>query len=386
MKKCLDQEQLISSVVSICKAKASEKGLTLHMSLPVERPMHCRGDEGKLRQILINLVGNAIKFTDSGSVSLTLEVSMPTNGVCRYRYGVADTGIGISEEDQKQLFDVFWTSNSGRVSDASTGLGLNISKQMVEVMGGTLRCNSVVGAGSEFWFELALPVIVKTCEDGYDGLNQWKLNSEGDLEAFLSEHGEIAESVVEKRVDFSREISLILVRTADGRTAAYPPTQNWHEGGILRASFAPAEAIDDSLAAQIEDLKARVFAGFDYVGVLAIECFVVDGKLLVNELAPRVHNSGHWTQQGAHTSQFENHLRAICNLPLGSTQVPGYAGMVNLLGVEMDAQKVLRSNAFFHTYNKSVRPNRKVGHINLVHSDASALRAQLTEMLAEIYD
>jgi 5-(carboxyamino)imidazole ribonucleotide synthase len=262
-------------------------------------------------------------------------------------------------------------------------------KKFIEGVGASMAPKIVVNTPSELAAavqELALPVIVKTCEDGYDGLNQWKLNSEGDLEAFLSEHGEIAESVVEKRVDFSREISLILVRTADGRTAAYPPTQNWHEGGILRASFAPAEAIDDSLAAQIEDLKARVFAGFDYVGVLAIECFVVDGKLLVNELAPRVHNSGHWTQQGAHTSQFENHLRAICNLPLGSTQVPGYAGMVNLLGVEMDAQKALRSNAFFHTYNKSVRPNRKVGHINLVHSDASALRAQLTEMLAEIYD
>lgn len=262
-------------------------------------------------------------------------------------------------------------------------------KEFIEGVGASMAPKIVVNTPSELAAavqELALPVIVKTCEDGYDGLNQWKLNSEGDLEAFLSEHGEIAESVVEKRVDFSREISLILVRTADGRTAAYPPTQNWHEGGILRASFAPAEAIDDSLAAQIEDLKARVFAGFDYVGVLAIECFVVDGKLLVNELAPRVHNSGHWTQQGAHTSQFENHLRAICNLPLGSTQVLGYAGMVNLLGVEMDVQKALRSNAFFHTYNKSVRPNRKVGHINLVHSDASALRAQLTEMLAEIYD
>ncbi len=262
-------------------------------------------------------------------------------------------------------------------------------KEFIEGVGASMAPKLVVNTPDELATavkELTLPVIVKTCEDGYDGLNQWKLDSDDDLEAFLSEHKEIAESVVEKRVDFSREISLILVRAADGRTAAYPPTQNWHEGGILRASFAPAEAVDESLATQIEDLKERVFGNLNYVGVLAIECFVVDGKLLVNELAPRVHNSGHWTQQGAHTSQFENHLRAICNLPLGSTAVSGCAGMVNLLGVEMDAQKALRPNAFFHTYNKSVRPNRKVGHINLVAEEAQVLRAQLTEMLGEIYD
>ncbi len=261
-------------------------------------------------------------------------------------------------------------------------------KAFIEGIGAAMAPKIVVTTLAELQAavaELDFPVIVKTCEDGYDGLNQWKLNAPADLDAFIAGRDSIAESVVEKRVKFSRELSLLLVRTADGRTAAYPATQNAHEGGILRSSFAPAQHIDAALSAQIDELKSQVLGNMDYVGVLAIECFVVDGQLLVNELAPRVHNSGHWTQQGAATSQFENHLRAITGLPLGSTAVHGFAGMVNLLGVEMDAQRALAPNAFFHTYNKSVRPNRKVGHINLVHDDAGVLQTQLETTLAEIY-
>jgi 5-(carboxyamino)imidazole ribonucleotide synthase len=261
-------------------------------------------------------------------------------------------------------------------------------KEFIEGVGAAMAPKIVVNTVAELKLaieQLGFPVIVKTCEDGYDGLNQWKMDTAGDLTEFLVSRDSIVESVVEKRVNFSREISLILVRAADGRTASYPATQNWHEGGILRASLAPARDIDEGLAKQIEDLTERVLGNIDYVGVLAIECFVVDGKLLVNELAPRVHNSGHWTQQGAATSQFENHLRAIAGLPLGSTEVHGFAGMVNLLGVEINAQTALKPNAFFHTYNKSVRPNRKVGHINIVHNDAEAMKKQLDATIAAIY-
>ena len=261
-------------------------------------------------------------------------------------------------------------------------------KEFIEGVGAAMAPKIVVNTVAELKLaieQLGFPVIVKTCEDGYDGLNQWKMDTAGDLTEFLVSRDSIVESVVEKRVNFSREISLILVRAADGRTASYPATQNWHEGGILRASLAPAQDIDEGLAKQIQDLTERVLGNIDYVGVLAIECFVVDGKLLVNELAPRVHNSGHWTQQGAATSQFENHLRAIAGLPLGSTEVHGFAGMVNLLGVEINAQTALKPNAFFHTYNKSVRPNRKVGHINIVHNDAEAMKKQLDATIAAIY-
>ncbi len=261
-------------------------------------------------------------------------------------------------------------------------------KEFIEGVGAAMAPKIVVNTAAELKLaieQLGFPVIVKTCEDGYDGLNQWKMDTAGDLTEFLESRDSIVESVVEKRVNFSREISLILVRAADGRTASYPATQNWHEGGILRASLAPAQDIDEGLAKQIQDLTERVLGNIDYVGVLAIECFVVDGKLLVNELAPRVHNSGHWTQQGAATSQFENHLRAIAGLPLGSTEVHGFAGMVNLLGVEVTAQTALKPNAFFHTYNKSVRPNRKVGHINIVHNDAEAMKKQLDATIAAIY-
>ena len=261
-------------------------------------------------------------------------------------------------------------------------------KEFIEGVGAAMAPKIVVNTVAELKLaieQLGFPVIVKTCEDGYDGLNQWKMDTAGDLTEFLESRDSIVESVVEKRVNFSREISLILVRAADGRTASYSATQNWHEGGILRASLAPAQDIDEGLAKQIQDLTERVLGNIDYVGVLAIECFVVDGKLLVNELTPRVHNSGHWTQQGAATSQFENHLRAIAGLPLGSTEVHGFAGMVNLLGVEVTAQTALKPNAFFHTYNKSVRPNRKVGHINIVHNDAEAMKKQLDATIAAIY-
>jgi 5-(carboxyamino)imidazole ribonucleotide synthase len=232
---------------------------------------------------------------------------------------------------------------------------------------------------------LGFPVIIKSCEQGYDGQNQWSLNDDREYAAFANANRQLPESVVESRVRFLREISLLLVRSRDGQMLAYPPTENLHVNGTLLTSFAPADNLLPAIETQITSLVTKIMAGWDYVGLLAIECFVTADRVLVNELAPRVHNSGHWTQQGAMTSQFENHLRAITGMALGSTQAHGYTAMLNLLGRTTQASSMGMANAYLHLYNKTVRPGRKIGHINLFSHDKSGLKDQLNKMVGNIY-
>lgn len=240
---------------------------------------------------------------------------------------------------------------------------------------------------------LGLPVFVKSCEEGYDGQNQWRITDANELEVFLAEHEALPECVVEGRVQFAREVSVIVVRGVDGETAVYPPTENDHRNGVLLTSIAPVRDLSETTLAQADDIVAKVLDSWDsssdsfpgYVGVLAIECFATEQGLLVNELAPRVHNSGHWTQQGAATSQFENHLRAICGLSLGATESRGYNGMINLLGRFAPMSAVVQANTQLHLYNKSIKPRRKLGHVNLQSDSDEALRQQMRDMLESIY-
>ena len=176
---------------------------------------------------------------------------------------------------------------------------------------------------------------------------------------------------------FDREVSLLSVRGRDGETAFYPLVENYHHRGILRRSNAPAPATPPTLQAQAEDYGKRVLEALDYVGVLAIEFFQQDGRLLANEMAPRVHNSGHWTIEGAETSQFENHLRAVLGLPLGSTAPRGHAVMLNLIGTIPGSATILgEADAHLHLYAKEPRPGRKLGHITLRGDDADTVRSQ----------
>lgn len=240
---------------------------------------------------------------------------------------------------------------------------------------------------------LGLPVFIKSCEQGYDGQNQWRIDDASELDMFLAKHEALPECVVEGQVQFAREVSIIVVRGADGKIAVYPPTENYHRNGVLLTSLAPVRDLSEAMLAQADDIVAKLLNGWgslrhscpDYVGVLAIECFVTDQGLLVNELAPRVHNSGHWTQQGAATSQFENHLRAICGLPLGATDSSRYSGMINLLGRFAPMSVVVQANTQLHLYNKSLKPRRKLGHINLQNDSDEALRQQMRGMLEGIY-
>jgi 5-(carboxyamino)imidazole ribonucleotide synthase len=201
-----------------------------------------------------------------------------------------------------------------------------------------------------------LPALAKTRRLGYDGKGQRRIESLDELRE---------DEIAEELVDFRRELSLIAVRSPHGESAFYPLVENTHRDGILRVSRAPAAAAPD---AEARDYAARLLDELDYAGVLALELFETeDGRLLANEVAPRVHNSGHWTIEGAETSQFENHLRAILALPLGSTAVPRPAALVNLIGAVPPLEELLAiPGAHVHLYGKAPRPGRKLGHVTLV--------------------
>ncbi|MBS0194470.1 MAG: 5-(carboxyamino)imidazole ribonucleotide synthase [Proteobacteria bacterium] len=179
--------------------------------------------------------------------------------------------------------------------------------------------------------------------------------------------------ILEAFVPFQREVSVVAVRSREGEFRAWPLTENWHDHGILAASLAPA-VVDAQLAEKAVAHARAVAQALDYVGVFALELFVADGQLLANEMAPRVHNSGHWTIEGAETSQFENHLRAVLGLPLGSTRMVGHACMLNWIGELPDAVAVLADPCgHWHDYGKSPRAGRKVGHATLRADTPSAL-------------
>ncbi len=209
---------------------------------------------------------------------------------------------------------------------------------------------------------LGYPAILKTRTLGYDGKGQSFLKSEADLpSAWDAMQG--YSCIAEAFVPFKREVSIIAVRSVSGEVAFYPLSGNLHKGGILRVAECKA---DDPMQPQAEDYVSRLLQALDYVGVIALELFEVDGKLLANEFAPRVHNSGHWTIEGAETCQFENHLRAILDWPLGSTAAVGKAAMVNFIGGLPEPKDVLAiEHAHLHLYGKSPRKGRKVAHVTV---------------------
>jgi 5-(carboxyamino)imidazole ribonucleotide synthase len=174
-----------------------------------------------------------------------------------------------------------------------------------------------------------------------------------------------ADLVYERFQNFSREVSLIGARSASGKTVVYPLSANTHGGGILRYSTAPF--LNAKLERSAKAYLQRVMKALDYIGVLAIEFFVVNGRLVANEMAPRVHNSGHWSIEGCVTSQFENHLRAVCDMPLGSTRALGHTAMVNFLGTMPPREPLLAIEGLaYHDYGKTPRPGRKLGHCTIL--------------------
>src|SRR6266446_5070760 len=187
---------------------------------------------------------------------------------------------------------------------------------------------------------LGLPAVLKTSRMGYDGKGQWILRTADDVAKAKSELPPV-KLILERFVPFTRELSILAVRSRTGEIALYALVENHHRNGILRLSLAPAPRLDAQIQRAAERAAHRVLESLKYAGVLAIEFFEHQGELLANEMAPRVHNSGHWTIEGAVTSQFENHLRAVLGLPLGSTGPAGHCAMLNLIGDLPESAEVL---------------------------------------------
>ncbi len=227
---------------------------------------------------------------------------------------------------------------------------------------------------------IGLPAVLKTCRFGYDGKGQRVFTSDDDVEAaWQALRG--APLILEKRIDFDRELSILAVRSLAGEIVLYPLVENLHRRGILRLSRVPVLNLSAAVQEQAAEYARRVLPHLDYVGVLAIEFFQVGESLLANEMAPRVHNSGHWTIEGARTSQFANHLRAVKGWPLGDPHVLGQVAMVNIIGTIPNADAVLAiPGAALHLYDKAPAPDRKLGHITIVHEDRSGVDARLERL------
>jgi len=256
--------------------------------------------------------------------------------------------------------------------------------------------------------QLGLPAVLKTRRLGYDGKGQIILREPADAATAWATLGGAA-LILEGFVPFERELSLLAARSRNGETAFFPLIENHHRDGILRLSLAPAPNSTPALQSAAEQIATRALAALDYVGVLAIELFevipqnqeprtenrfeqdgsqlsVLGARLVVNEMAPRVHNSGHWTIEGAETSQFEQHLRAVLGLPLGATVARGYSAMLNLIGTLPDPAAVLAiPGAHLHLYGKQPRAGRKVGHVTLRAENEELLQARLEQLQQVVY-
>lgn len=225
-----------------------------------------------------------------------------------------------------------------------------------------------------------LPAILKTRRLGYDGKGQFVVRDASMLAEAWKVLGGVP-LVLEEMVKFEREVSIIAVRGRTGETAFYPLIENHHEAGILRLSIAPAPRLTAALQAKAEEFALRVLDRLGYVGVLTIEFFVRDGELMANEMACRVHNSGHWTIEGAECSQFENHLRAVLGWPLGSTRARGHVAMVNLIGSVAGTELLLKMpGVHVHVYGKEPREWRKVGHVTVCGEDAGEVAGRVDEV------
>jgi 5-(carboxyamino)imidazole ribonucleotide synthase len=231
---------------------------------------------------------------------------------------------------------------------------------------------------------IGLPAVLKTRRGGYDGKGQAVLRDQRDVDAAWDALGPSAPLILEAWVEFRREVSVLAVRGTDGDVRCWPVVENHHEGGILRVSRAPAPD-SESVQLAAEGYVRRLLEHFDYVGVVALELFDTADGLLANEMAPRVHNSGHWTIEGAATSQFENHVRAVLGWPLGPTHALGAAAMVNCIGVLPDPQVILAiEGAHLHHYGKAPRRGRKVAHVTVTAPDEVTLDVRLDAVRAAL--
>ncbi len=231
---------------------------------------------------------------------------------------------------------------------------------------------------------IGVPAVLKTRRLGYDGKGQVVIRDALLAEDAWRSVGEVP-CILEAFVGFERELSIIAARSTTGETVFYPLVENHHREGILRLTRAPAPGITDELRSAAESHASALMTELGYVGVLAIELFQTQEGLLGNEFAPRVHNSGHWSIEGAKTSQFENHLRAIVGMPLGPAAAVGSCAMLNIVGTTPDPAAIAAvPGAYLHLYGKEPRPGRKLGHVTILAEDASGLDESIAALSAAV--
>ena len=317
-------------------------------------------------------------------------------------YGSLSDGIAfadaITAEFEHISHDVLaLCEQSGKLYPSSqsikTGGDRRLEKELLTLSNAANATHAIIESAEDYRSALdtlALPIILKSALAGYDGKGQWRLKSAKRANEVWQEIDEFfagADSkqkqgvIAEQMVPFDREVSLVGVRDKTGNTKVYPLAENHHTNGVLSVSTALAG--EHVLQAQAAEIFDRVANALNYVGVLAIEFFQVGEKLLVNEIAPRVHNSGHWTQQGADTCQFENHVRAVCGLPIGSTALIRPTAMINILGEDTLPNALFAiPGVSLHWYGKEKRAGRKMGHINVSAATSAELQKTL-ELVAE---
>jgi 5-(carboxyamino)imidazole ribonucleotide synthase len=301
-----------------------------------------------------------VKATDGCAVVTFDHEHVPTG----HLHALADSGLAVRPGPEALVH----AQDKAVMRKAITGLGLPGPRYSAV---GSLREIEAFG----------FPCVLKRTRGGYDGRGVWVVRSaEECVEPLRAAAASGVALLAEELVDFRRELSALVVRSPSGQAAAYPVVQSTQRDGICHEVVAPAPGLDPDLASRAQELALRIAGSLDVTGVLAVELFeTADGRVLVNELAMRPHNTGHWTQDGAVTSQFENHLRAVMDLPLGSpaTRAP-WTVMVNILGGPTDAGRLydgyphaLARDPFLrvHLYGKDLRPGRKVGHVNAYGDD-----------------
>lgn len=237
--------------------------------------------------------------------------------------------------------------------------------------------------------KLGEKIIFKASRDGYDGYGQWRMKSLSDIEPLRSIFASIdlqkVPLIAETTALFDREISVVGARDLHGNIRCFHIAENLHHEGQLHVSVAPASGLSEQLIAQANEIFTTIANGLDYIGVLAVELFQIGDQLLVNEIAPRVHNSGHWTLDGADTCQFEQHIRAIMGFPLGSTKTNSVTAMVNIIGCTSFSRDLIAiEGCHLHWYGKALREKRKMGHINVVADNYLALGNKLTALLEHL--
>ncbi|MBU2115709.1 MAG: 5-(carboxyamino)imidazole ribonucleotide synthase [Gammaproteobacteria bacterium] len=307
---------------------------------------------------------------------------------------IADADVVTAEFEHIPLPVLAQCQQSGKFLPGDTAIKAGgdrrLEKQLLDAAGVRSAAYHIVNSEADFnaaISQLGLPLVFKSALAGYDGKGQWRLKQAEqaaalwqEISAFLAADSNQA-IVAEQFIPFQREVSLIGARNRKGEVQVYPITENHHVNGVLSVSLAVAG--NQQLQQQAQQMFTAVANQLNYVGVLAIEFFDVNGELLVNEIAPRVHNSGHWTQQGADVCQFEQHLRAVCGLPLGSTALVRPSLMVNILGEDTVPEGILAiPGLHLHWYGKTKRAGRKMGHINLSAADTALLKQRFQQLIA----